>query len=98
MVSGENHPELTAYSPTTIPATTDNGVDNIVGVFTAASLNPSIANSNIMSCQNTWIFASSARFINASQPGSFSGYSISAIHIGVSISVSTDIINLDILI
>ena len=92
-VSVLNQPELTAYSPTTIPATILNGVDNKVGVLTAAIFNPSTANSRIKSCHIRGTVISSETVIKLSHCGIQCGFCTNKIHTGVSNMVTKVKIN-----
>ena len=97
MDSALNHPELTAYSPTTIPATTLSGVESRVGVLTAASFNPSMESYSSNSWKTTGTVISSDTVINIIHSGSHCGLSISNSHVGVRSIVTSVSRNLEIL-
>ena len=90
MVSLLNQPDFTAYSPSTIPAMTLRGVVSMLGVFTAASRRPSMANSRIRSCQIRGTFSGSDSRMKASQEGISSGFCMSSSQMGVSIRESRE--------
>ena len=95
MVSLLNHPDFTAYSPRTIPAITLRGVVSILGVLTAASRRPSMANSSIRSCQIKGTLSGSDSWIKASQSGMSSVFCINRSHVGVKSRDSRDMVILD---
>ena len=73
------------------------GVDNIVGVLTAASLRPSTASSSIRSCKSTGTVISSVISTNFINSGTQSGLFTKSSHNGVNIHVTIEKKNLVIL-